>query len=113
MAHGLYAREYTGGRNRYCIGADKRREYRALHSVCAGDVYKRQLHITFQVLYCPSYDVPCIVERIPEYGIPNSFLFYGFATVSYTHLDVYKRQGLFYAYLVTAGRHGTIQARSR
>ena len=37
------------------------------------------LHITFQVLYCPSYDVPCTVERIPEYGISNSFLFCGFA----------------------------------
>ena len=36
----------------------------------------------------------------------------GLRAVSYTHLDVYKRQGLFYAYLVETGCDGTVQTGS-
>ena len=52
------------------------------------------------VPYIPDedYDNPAMVVDFYEFTMANCLFLHGFKTVSYTHLDVYKRQGEDYGF---------------
>ena len=66
------------------------------HIICQAVKQTGYVGLDYEVEIILHAQSPDIVQAINGVGAGDQGIVYGYATVSYTHLDVYKRQALVY-----------------